>query len=376
LQTDILIIGGGLSGLVATWQLQLAGVNVSLLEARNRFGGRVLMADGDVACDLGPSWIWPGQPLVDGLLKHFNIPYFEQFVDGAVLFQQAGGQVEQFTNASPMQGSRRIQGGIGRLTEALIKEIDVTRRYLSHEVTRLSSEKNCVIVEVLTPVGRISIEAKKVALAIPPRLAAGLAFLPELSNQAVQALADTPTWMAAHAKFFAVYDTPFWREKGLCGTAMSQHGPLTEIHDASPDSENAFSLFGFVGLDAKRRDSIGEEALIKSALAQLVAFFGEDASKPKAVYLQDWSKEKFTTSKADLQPLSFHPQYGLNIQPDDVWQGRLEFISTESSFDNGGLIEGALAAGLKYSKSISCPKVPESDEAYTPHTASMRWDWL
>ena len=39
MQTDILIIGGGLSGLIATWQLRYAGKNASVMEARTRFGG-------------------------------------------------------------------------------------------------------------------------------------------------------------------------------------------------------------------------------------------------------------------------------------------------------------------------------------------------
>ena len=41
--------------------------------------------------------------------------------------------------------------------------------------------------------------------------------------------------MAGHAKFIALYERAFWREAGCSGTAMSQRGPLTEIHDASDE---------------------------------------------------------------------------------------------------------------------------------------------
>ena len=45
-QTDsrftVVIVGSGVSGLTCAWQLQTAGLNVVLLEARKRIGGRVL----------------------------------------------------------------------------------------------------------------------------------------------------------------------------------------------------------------------------------------------------------------------------------------------------------------------------------------------
>ncbi len=362
MQTDILIIGGGISGLAATWQLRSAGINASLMEARPRFGGRILTLGDNAHCDLGPSWFWPGQPLIASLLKHFTIPFYQQFSQGAVLFQQADGQVETSGGPSPMAGMLRIEGGINVLTDVIADEIDLSHRFLEHEITGLSINKDIITVDATTPSGNVQVQANKVALAIPPRLAANLTFSPALPAKTLQTLAGTPTWMAAHAKFFAVYDKPFWREKGLSGTAISQHGPLSEIHDASPNAGNAgnsvnagyeYSLFGFSGIDANTRRSIPQADFIKLALAQLVRLFGEDAGQPKTVYFQDWSTEKFTATTADLKSPSYHPEYGLSLQLGSEWEGKLEFISTETSFGHGGLIEGALEAGLGFSQSIT-----------------------
>lgn len=377
MQTDILIIGGGLSGLTATWQLHRSGVNARVLEARTRFGGRILTVENGTGaeCDLGPSWFWPGQPFVASLLNHFAIPYYEQYAAGALLYQQMDGRIEETTDASPMAGSLRIEGGINRLTEAIANEIDPAHHFLKHIVTGLSISNDVITVDVTGPSGKLQMQAKQVAVAIPPRLAANLTFVPELPPKTMQTLTTTSTWMAGHAKFFAVYDEPFWRKKGLCGTAISRLGPLAEIHDASPNSGSTFSLFGFAGLDAESRASMGRTEFMRQATLQLATLFGDEANRPTAVYFQDWSTEEFTASTADRQPQTHHPQYGLNLQLGSAWDGKLEFISTETSFTNGGLIEGALESGLRFSKRITGLDIPLNDETVTPHIASMGWDW-
>jgi len=368
LQADIIIIGGGLSGLFTTWQLQSTSASPVIMEARTRLGGRILTEGREhrYDCDLGPSWFWPGQPLVAGLLDHFDISFYDQFVGGAVLFQRMDGGVEQIIDPPPMAGSRRIQGGISSLTDMIVNEIDASHRFLSHRVTGLSINKGVITVDAFGPSGKVQAHAKQVALAIPPRLAAGLTFSPELPTETMQALIETPTWMAGHAKFFAIYDRPFWRGKGLCGTVISQSGPLAEIHDASPDSGLSFSLFGFSRIDAKGRDSMGQEEFIKQSISQLAVLFGDEANRPIAVHFQDWSREQFTASVDDRSPQSHHPQYGMNFKLGSAWDGKLELISSETSFNNGGLIEGALEAGLRFANRITGLKTPLADDWYKP----------
>ena len=59
---SVLVIGAGVSGLVAARALQRAGVPVTVLEGRDRIGGRthtVTLAGAPV--DLGASWVHPGE---------------------------------------------------------------------------------------------------------------------------------------------------------------------------------------------------------------------------------------------------------------------------------------------------------------------------
>mgnify|MGYP002630675935 CR=1 FL=1 len=370
MQTDILIVGGGISGLTAAWQLQNAGRKVCLIEARDHVGGRIL-TEGASSCDLGPSWFWPGQPLIASLLEKFGIPSFEQFAKGKVLWQDEQGQVQDYPMRSPMAGALRIQVGAGALTQRIAAEISAENLLRGHVLKGLQIQEDGVRAEVRSPEGELEILAKQLALAIPPRLAGAIAYRPELPDGTQQLLESTPTWMAGHAKFFALYDEPFWRELGLCGTAMSRQGPLAEIHDASPHGADGYSLFGFVGLDAKTRAQLGEAELIRMASEQLVKIYGEKAGHYKEVFIKDWSTESFTAGPRDQEPQRYHPRYGLNPALGEAWAERLKFISSESAFTNGGLIEGALEAGLVYAKEMIDAEVFSGEGERVPHTASM-----
>lgn len=247
-----------------------------------------------------------------------------------------------------MTGSRRIRGGINQLVDAIAAQIDDSHCFPDHVASALSLDGDAIVVDVNAPSGRTLMRAQHVALAIPPRLAAEIEYTPELPLEVMRTLAETPTWMAGHAKFFAVYDQPFWRQEGLCGTVLSQSGPLAEIHDASADAAKSFSLFGFSGLDSQSRETMGQAEFIKHATKQLATLFGDRANNPGAVYFQDWSKEQFTASVADRSPPAGHPRYGLDLRMGSDWGGKLSFICTETSFRNGGLIEGALESGLGF----------------------------
>jgi monoamine oxidase len=82
-QRTAVVVGAGFAGLSAALRLHEAGVSVSVLEARDRVGGRVWsvqLSNGAVA-ELGAEWIMAGDRTLLGLAERFRVPAAETGVD-------------------------------------------------------------------------------------------------------------------------------------------------------------------------------------------------------------------------------------------------------------------------------------------------------
>lgn len=344
MQTDTLIIGGGLAGLSLAARLQAAGGDYLLVEARERFGGRIHTRElAGLASDLGPAWFWPGQPRMAALAESFGLGVFEQFASGEVLMEDPNGVVQRGMGYASMAGSYRITGGLGRIIDALVDQIPAERRRTGIKAMSLTQGEP-IRIGLEAGEEQLEIKASQVVLALPPRVAvSAISFLPALADVTYTAATSVPTWMAGQAKIVAVYDRPYWREDGLSGDVMSRHGPMVEIHDASPAEHGPYALFGFVGVPPDVRLA-RRDAVLEAARAQLVRVFGDALAHPLALELMDWAHEPFTSTAADHQPLGYHPDYGLPRALADVWNGRVIFGSTETGLQFGGYLEGALEA--------------------------------
>lgn len=344
---DTLIVGGGLSGIYAACLLARTKTSFLVLEARNRIGGRILCSEYlGYASDLGPSWYWPDiQPRMARLIRALGLRGYRQYEEGLGRFQLSDGGVRTVRGVAMEPRTWRLSGGMEALIRRLRAEIPENAVRCNHPVCRIERRDQGARISV----GELDREpwcrfcAHRVILALPPRLAAAtILFDPDLSHPLTQAMLRTGTWMAGQAKFFALYEEPFWRQAGLSGQAFSERGPLGEIHDGSNNGQGPYGLTGFVGVPAAHRSP--ERQLLDAIRYQLALIYGKPAMQPLAVFYQDWAHEQFTATPYDQAPMHEHPVY----QPPDgrpsIWDGTLLFAGTETAEEQGGYLEGALGA--------------------------------
>ncbi len=90
---SVIVIGAGFSGLTAAYLLRKAGVRVTVLEARNRIGGRVFSfqpegAPGQVI-ELGAEWVGNSHTSLINMCKEFGLELFNNQFDTHLTFQGA-----------------------------------------------------------------------------------------------------------------------------------------------------------------------------------------------------------------------------------------------------------------------------------------------
>lgn len=93
--THVLVIGAGMSGLAAARTLHDQGHRVTVIEARDRIGGRIWSSTAwsDIPVDLGASWIHgiDGNPVTD-LAKKAGAQFVATDVDNSTLYSWRGGE--------------------------------------------------------------------------------------------------------------------------------------------------------------------------------------------------------------------------------------------------------------------------------------------
>src|SRR4051794_16763810 len=196
---------------------------------------------------------------------------------------------------------------------------------------------------------RYNVRCRKGIVAIPPTLAGRIDYHPILPPQR-----DPLTQRYGKGtltKVAAVYDKPFWRDKGLTGQAVSIDGLVSATFDDSPQSGAPGVIFGFVGGDSARTyQRMSPQEGRDKVLGEFAGFFGEEARNPTAFFDTRWTTEQWSRGC----PVGIAGPGTLLAYGDQLRApvGAIHWAGTETSTYWNGYMDGAVRSGQRAAKEV------------------------
>lgn len=238
----------------------------------------------------------------------------------------------------------RIQGGAQGVSDFLYSQLkDFVK--LNCPVLFVNQLENHILIGNTS----FSVRTKKVIITAPLPMVKKINFTPELPSEK-QVLINSME-MGTVIKIHAIYDRPFWREKGLSGASIC----LDELVELSVDNSVSGSDKGIITSlihtdRAKELLKLSEQERKEVVLKAYTNLFGEEAMKP--ILFHDYS---FTNNPwiggaySGYFKNGIFSRYGEHIAKPC---GNIHWAGTETSTLFKGFMEGAVLSGERVAKEI------------------------
>jgi monoamine oxidase len=164
-------------------------------------------------------------------------------------------------------------------------------------------------------------------------------------------------------KVIAIYDKPFWRDKGWTGQVVSDVGPAQVTFDNTPPEGSPGALMAFVeAATARKLDAVSKSELKSQVLDNFATYFGDAAKHPTAFYEKRWDNDVWHRGCPVCVPgPGVLLDFGTAIrQP----VGRIHWAGTETATFWNGYMDGAVRSGERASAEVlkllkKTPKPPK-----------------
>ena len=284
----ILIIGAGMAGLVAGYELTQLGHDVTILEAQTRAGGRVQtlrepFSDGLYA-EAGAARIPENHDLTLKYVKLFDVPLEPMYPSRLSALRIDGGSkrevsIDGFTEGlaqffgSEFRGPerfRKVKGGNDNLPKAFAKRLSNKIRYASPAL-KIEQDANSARVTFLDKGARQTVSADRVLCALPFSVLRNIELpstFPERKTTIIQTLRyDSVSRVYLQAKKRA------WEDKGLNGFAVTSDAvEIWQPTWSQPGPRGILMTYNRPG-QAERIAAMKESDRINSTLTQLGQWF-------------------------------------------------------------------------------------------------------
>ncbi|HEX6983674.1 MAG TPA: NAD(P)/FAD-dependent oxidoreductase [Balneolaceae bacterium] len=338
---NIVIIGGGFSGLLIAYLLQKEGVTSQVIEARNRLGGRIytLRSDDNPPIEMGATWLGKKHHHLLDLLDDLDIDICEQYMGNKGYYEPMSVSPPQLVDLPPNEEpSYRITEGTDSLIQTLADNLDQCQVHLNQAVRTI--RKTDTTLEVQTESDLF--KADFAISTLPPKLLVdSVDFSPSLPNELTDIASQTHTWMAESIKVALTFEEPFWRNSNSSGTIFSNVGPVSEMYDHS--SNNHYALKGFM---SNAYHMVSRERRKQLVLEQLRRFYGRKVDSYLSYRELVWENEPFTYSNYE-QPIIPHQHNGHSIFQEPFLDKRLLIAGSETAIEFPGYMDGVVESAQR-----------------------------
>ncbi len=331
-----IIIGAGLSGLTTAYQLLKYGESdFKVLEGRDHVGGRIDTSNG---VDLGATWLQDHHQYLRQLMTDLRLKKFEQYnQDRSILVYNSMAPAHYFEHSSNEPSAYRIVDGSMALIDALVHSCH-DKIVLNSKVISVSDKGEKLFLNTHNE----TYSCEQLIVTTPPKLASTIAFEPQLPDDLIEVMIRTHTWMSNAIKIGITFQLPFWRNRNLSGTIISQVSPITELYDHCDYQQTTFSLMGFAN-EALRDETMANRK--EAILSYLEKYLGSEIRNYINYVEKDWSTDSYTSNE-QLKSIYMSPHYGNPLFQRFYLGDKVLFSGTETSQIHGGYMEGAVYSGI------------------------------
>jgi monoamine oxidase len=413
----VIVVGAGFTGLAAATELAAMGVDILVLEARDRVGGRVetMLNELGEPVDTGGQFFCEDMPEVTALARRLGKSFVPTPVEGAFTVQPEMSEedAEQaYAGAAAirerMNGLEPRDPAIAGLTVAAWLErqndpawakagfhsmveglwcrsideiplwylIDYDRRvtneipelqyFLKDTMQSVADDMaaglggrvvlNAAVsrigygaagVAVVSSAGRY--EAERVIVAVPPVMAAKVAFEPALPERLKAALSVWKSGMVI--KIHLRYREAFWRDRGLSGMVAWRDVHGLFCCDTSRDEDHPALVVFIGGPLALEWRSLDNRAFGARLRTKIMAALGPEAADFISIEIRDWTDDAWSGGAySDLiMDMSAYDTEAILREG----AGAIQFASSELSPSFPGYVEGAIVAGRIVAKKVA-----------------------
>lgn len=343
-RSDVTIIGAGLTALALAYFLRNEKLDVNIVEARTRLGGRIYTCN---QIEMGATWLGKKHTYLVALLKELNINIFEQELGERAIFEPISTSPPQLVNLPyNSDPSYRIKGGTSKLIHTLANFMDKEKIYFNQKIKSIQKEENDISLFSDTH----HFKAAKVISTLPPYLLINTIQLnPILPQQLINITRNTHTWMGESIKVGLIYKQAFWKEKNSSGTIFSNVGPIPEMYDHSNYEKSHFALKGFLN---GSYFSVSKEKRLELVMQQLEKYYGKIVRSFVKYEEAVWRKEPFTFVPYDSHILP-HQNNGHSIYQNSCWNNTLFIAGSETAGNYPGYMEGAVRSARFIASHVS-----------------------